>query len=117
MSTTTSNLETEIMDRLDRFEAILEQLYLILVEMNKQSRIVIPAPQKESSFVDADEAAQLLGISVTKSRTHTRRLAWYRKNGFLIKFFGKSRYHYSRSEIMALAEKIKKCEVPVPPVL
>jgi hypothetical protein len=110
-----SNTETANSNRLDRVEQLLEQL--VLLELNKQSSNPVVAAPKESTYVNADEAAGLLGFNVTKSRTHTRRLAWYRRHGFLKTFFGTSRYSYLRVEVMALAERIKSGEVPVPPVL
>lgn len=107
-------------ERLDKIEDILEKMVLILSTMQfKNEEVVAPTPKKltESAFVNPEEAAKILGFNVTKSKTHTRRLAWYRKNGFITIFHGTKPIHYSRAQVMALAKKIERGEAPVPLVL
>lgn len=107
-------------NQLDRIANLLEQLLHIMAAQG-QSKSDNPAPEPQSaaaaSWLNPAEAAYLLGIPVTKSRTHTRRLAWYRNNGFLTQFQGERPICYFRKDVLALAKRIERGEVIVPPVI
>lgn len=102
--------------RLDRVEQMMETLLEKLTQL-----VTVPitssAPTTTPDLIKADEAAEILGFPRTTSRTYTRRLKWYRENGHLVKFWGTNKIYYSRKEITALAERIRKQEVIIPPVV
>lgn len=98
--------------RLDRVEQMIENLAQLL-----NVSITSSAPITKPDLIKADEAAEILGFPRTTSRTYTRRLKWYRENGHLVKFWGTNKIYYSRKEITALAERIRKQEVIIPPVV
>lgn len=106
-------------ERLDKIEDILEKIALVLSAMQFKNEEGVAPHKKEHNppFIKPEEAAKILGLNITKSNTHTRRLAWYRNNGFLTLFQGSRPIHYSRSQVMALAKKIERGEAPIPPVL
>lgn len=107
-------------NKLDRIANLLEELVQLMGKQG-QGHSDTPAPAPESaaaaSWLNPAEAAYLLGIPVTKSRTHTRRLAWYRNNGFLTQFQGERPICYFRKDVMALAKRIENGEVIIPPVI
>lgn len=98
--------------RLDRVEQMIENLAQLL-----NVSITSSGPATKPDLIKADEAAEILGFPRTTSRTYTRRLKWYRENGYLVKFWGTNKIYYSRKEIMALSERIRKQEVIIPPVV
>lgn len=104
--------------RLDRIAEIMDRMIALLDAHNNKT---VPAAKEVTEpitdFVNADEAAQILGIPVTRSRTHTRRLAWYREHGYITQWWGRNKYNYSRKEINSLANRIKSQEVIIPPVV
>jgi uncharacterized protein YecE (DUF72 family) len=106
--------------RLDRIETALDRMAFLLSINFDESLPVSPKPITDftpiTDFINADEAAKILGLPVTRSRTHTRRLAWYRDHGYITKFWGKNKYTYSRKEINSLAKRIESLEVIIPPV-
>jgi len=103
--------------RLDRIEFAIERMAVLLnVRISEIIPVAKEVTEPNSDFINADEAAQILGLPVTRSRTHTRRLAWYREHGYITKFWGKNKYTYSRKEINSLAKRIESQEVIIPPV-
>lgn len=105
-------------ERLDKIEDLLEKMVMVLSTMQiKNEEVVARKKEHNPPFIKPKEAAKILGLNITKSSTHTRRLAWYRNNGFLTLFQGSRPIHYSRSQVMALAKKIERGEAPIPPVL
>lgn len=102
---------------LDRIAEIMDRMVALLDAHNNKT---VPAAKEitepTTDFVNADEAAKILGLPVTRSRTHTRRLAWYRDHGYITKFWGTNKYTYSRKEMNSLAKRIESLEVIIPPV-
>lgn len=99
--------------RLERVEDLMEKMALLLnVSLEKA-----PGPAGNTpSIVGPDEAARILGLPVTKSRTHTRRLAWYRNHGFITRFSGSKPFFYNVQELQKLAKRISNGEVVIPNV-
>jgi hypothetical protein len=84
-----------------------EQIILALSELLNHQ------PTKPK-LVGPDEAARILNIPVTKSRTHTRRLAWYRQHGYLKKFTGQKPFYYNVNELESLSRQIAEGQVVIP---
>jgi hypothetical protein len=96
--------------RLDRVEDMLDKIaFMLNVTLEKSG-----STTNAAKIVGPDEAAKILGLPVTKSRTHTRRLAWYRNHGFLKKFSGSKPYFYNVQELQGLAKRISNGEVVIP---
>ncbi len=96
--------------RLDRVEEMMEQMaHLLNVTLEKSTT-------PRANIVGPEEAARILGLPVTKSRTHTRRLAWYRSHGFITRFSGQRPFLYNVQELQKLATRISNGEVVIPNV-
>lgn len=96
----------EILTKLDRLENIVADL----VETVKKQKSQIEA----SPYVDADLAATTIGIPITPSGTHRRKLSWLNQNGFLTNTVGIRNRHYSREELASVAKLIKSGAIVVP---
>lgn len=98
--------------RLDRIEALMENMAILLqVNITKTS-----TASSNTGIVGPDEAARILNLPVTKGKTHTRRLKYFREHGFLTKFTGTSPYYYNVQELKSLAQRIADGQVMIPPV-
>ncbi len=61
---------------------------------------------EKGPVITADEAAKMLGMNVTKSKHHARRLSKLHREGFIKKLHGKRPLLFDRAEIEALAKKL-----------
>lgn len=88
-------LVAPMLTRIDRLVAIIE-------EQQRQ----LYAQRNQSPWISAEDAAALLGINVTPSKHHVRKLTKHIQAGQLVKINdGKPRLYY-RTEVQQLAEKI-----------
>lgn len=69
---------------------------------------------QELDWCSGDEAAKLLGMKLTKSGTHRRRVAWLAKQGFIPRFRAGNPYMYWRDDVKVLSPKIASGEVILP---
>lgn len=74
-------------------------------------RLILLLGKAPLDWVDPDEAATILGIRLTKSGHHRRRVRWLAKQGFLKKFRPGKPFLYWRSELKEVAKKIEAGEV------
>ena len=104
--------------RIARLENMVAQLVQAVAIQNgvAMADISIPAAAAKT-WLNPNEAAQVLGLPITRSSTHTRRLKWYRDNGFLTKYQGERPVYYHYKDVAALAKRIEQNEVVIPPVL
>jgi hypothetical protein len=73
----------------------------LLEEQNRLLR------KQHSEWIDADEAAELLGKRINESGTHRRVLTYCRKKGFL-KTFGQTHpYTYLRKDVLDIVDRMK----------
>lgn len=108
--------------RLDRIEALLDKQMIMFANLATvlefTTKVVLPketAPLT-TGIVGPDEAARILNLPITKGKTHTRRLKYFREHGFLTKFTGTSPYYYNVQELKSLAQRIADGQVMIPPV-
>ena len=97
--------------RLDRIEALMENMAILL-----QVNITKTSTSSNAGIVGPDEAARILNLPITKGKTHTRRLKYFREHGFLTKFTGSSPYYYNVQELKSLAQRIADGQVMIPRV-
>ena len=98
--------------KLDRIADLMEHMAILLnVTITKTSTAI-----SNTGIVGPDEAARILNLPVTKGKTHTRRLKYFREHGFLTKFTGTSPYYYNVQELQSLAQRIADGQVMIPPV-
>lgn len=77
-----------------------------LIEHTKVLREYIKIErEKRSPWCDADEAATMLGLNITKSRKHARLLRRLIDRGIITKFHGKPTM-YSKEEIRQISAKV-----------
>lgn len=113
-------MSTAITDRIDRIESVMEKiLHLHLLQYGETAPATENlSPQvNKKTWLNPEEAAEILGLPITISRTHTRRLRWYRDQGFLTKYNGRRPISYLRSDVEKLAKRVKNNEVIIPPVI
>lgn len=104
--------------RISRLENMVEQLLQAVAIQNGAALADTPAPTAAAkTWLNPTEAAQVLGLPITRSCTHTRRLKWYRDRGFLTKYQGERPVYYHHKDVAALAKRIEQNEVIIPPVL
>lgn len=82
----------------------------LLEEMLQQQREGI----KPKTWLTPEEAAEILGLQVTPSRSHRPRLAWLVRQGFITKYRKGNPPAYDRNDIEQLADKIRNGKVYVP---
>lgn len=70
--------------------------------------------KQDSPWCDPDDAAQLLGLRLTKSNRHRRVVAYLANHGFIANFRSGRPYMYWRADIIALAPRIASGDVCVP---
>jgi len=113
-------MSTAIISRIDRIESLMERLLSLQLRQFGDAALATeettPLANKKT-WITPEEAAEILGLPITSSRTHTRRLRWYRDQGFLTKFQGRRPISYLRSDVEKLAKRIKNTEVIIPPVI
>lgn len=113
-------MSTAITDRIDRIESVVEkilQLHLLQYGGAALATEDIAPQVNKKTWINPEEAAEILGIPITSSRTHTRRLRWYRDQGFLTKYNGRRPISYLRTDVEKLAKRVKNNEVIIPPVI
>lgn len=113
-------MDTAITKRIDRIELTLERLLNLQLRQYGEAAMAAEdtTPQaNKKTWLNPAEAAEILGLPITSSRTHTRRLRWYRDQGFLTKFQGRRPISYLRTDVEKLAKRIKNSEVIIPPVM
>lgn len=104
--------------RIARLENMVAQLVQAVAMQNGVALADTPAPTAATkTWLNPTEAAQVLGLPITRSSTHTRRLKWYRDNGYLTKYQGERPVYYHYKDVAALAKRIEQNEVVIPPVL
>lgn len=113
-------MSTAILDRIDRIESAVETLLKLHMlqfgETTLATEDITPQASKKT-WLNPEEAAEILGLPITSSRTHTRRLRWYRDQGFLTKYNGRRPISYLRTDVEKLAKRVKNNEVIIPPVI
>jgi len=62
--------------------------------------------QRPSQRISAEQAAHMLGMNITKSGHHRRRLTELYREGIIKKRYGRRPYTYDRQEISVLTESI-----------
>ena len=70
--------------------------------------------KQATPWVDPDEAAQLLGLPISKSGNHRRKVAYLAKHGFIKRYRSGRPYQYWRDDVVALQPKIANGEVLLP---
>jgi hypothetical protein len=108
-------MSTAILEQMDRIELAVERL--LNLQLGQFGEALPEPTTNKKTWITAEEAAEILGLPITSSRTHTRRLRWYRDRGFLTKFQGRRPISYLRSDVEKLAKRIKNSEVIIPPVI
>lgn len=104
--------------RIARLENMVAQLVQAVAIQNGVALADTPAPTAATkTWLNPTEAAQVLGLPITRSSTHTRRLKWYRDNGFLTKYQGERPVYYHYKDVATLAKRIEQNEVVIPPVI
>ena len=85
----------------------LDQLVKALHENTEVQKALLNEMRRQRSpWVGPDEAAQLLGLRLVKSREHRKRLAALVRRGLLTKIRDGRPPAYYRKEVMALSEKV-----------
>ncbi len=106
--------------RITRLEHMVEQLLQAVAIQNGVALADTPPPTPAApakTWLNPTEAATVLGLPITCSKTHTRRLKWYRDNGFLTQYQGERPVYYHHKDVQALAKRIERNEVIIPPVI
>lgn len=70
--------------------------------------------KQDTPWVDPDESARLLGIPLSKSRNHRRKVAYLAKQGFIPRFRQGRPSYYWREDLLKLQPKIANGEVVIP---
>jgi len=92
----------------DLANQILDELRAIRTQLAAQDR------SKRITWLTGEEACDVLGINITVSGSHLRRLAWLRRQGFLTRFGSTHPYTYDREEIMVVLDKLKSNKLYLP---
>ena len=92
----------------------LEELVKALRENTEVQRALLDEMRhKRSPWVGPDEAAQLLGLRVVKSRKHRLRLSALVRKGLLTKILDGRPPAYYREEVLQLSEKVAAGKVAI----
>ena len=92
----------------------LDQLVKALRENTAIQRALLEEMrQQRSPWVGPDEAAQLLGLPLVKSRKHRPRVAALVKRGLLTKVRDGRPPSYYREEVLQLSEKVAAGKVVI----
>jgi len=113
-------MNTSIDSRIDRLESVMEKILNLHLLQYGETALATednPPQANKKTWINPEEAAEILGLPITSSRTHTRRLRWYRDQGFLTKYQGRRPISYLRSDVEKLAKRVKNSEVIIPPVI
>lgn len=89
--------------------ASMEQLIEAIRENTKVQRKLLDAMETQkvhSPWVGPEEAARILGLPLSKSQKHRRRLVALVRRGVLTKVRDGRPPAYYREEVMALSEKV-----------
>lgn len=70
--------------------------------------------QRDCPWCNPDEAARMLGLTISKSGNHRRVMAYLAKKGFIPKYRPGKPYMYWKEDVMSLAPKIATGEVSIP---
>lgn len=90
----------------------LESLVKALCENTKAQKALLEEMRgQRSPWVGPDEAAQLLGLPLVKSRWHRHRVATLVKRGLLKKVQAGRPPSYFRKEVLQLSEKVAEGKV------
>lgn len=85
----------------------IDQLVKALHENTEVQKALLNEMRRQRSpWVGPDEAAQLLGMSLVKSKWHRKRVASLVRRGLLTKIRDGRPPAYYREEVMALSEKV-----------
>jgi hypothetical protein len=95
----------------DAIAQLMELTRQLLAEQRETNRLL---RKEHNPWVDADEAATLLGANVTASGYHKRLLSYCCKKGLLVKFKGDRNRKYNREEVSHLARRVAANEVYLP---
>lgn len=88
-------------------QRILESLQAIQAQLSNPQ----PAP---TTWLSGDEACLILGIGVTPSGSHLRRLNWLRRQGFLTRFGSERPYTYDKDEVYTVLARIRDRKLFIP---
>ena len=88
-----------------------ELLQELIAEQRETNRLL---RREQRDWLDPDEACRRLGIPLSASGQHRRRLSWLRRHGFLTEFGSRRPYTYSARQINEVAEKIRQGKIFVP---
>jgi len=92
----------------------LEQLAKAIRENTEAQRAILEEMrQQRSPWVGPDEAAQLLGLRLVKSRRHRKVLAALVERGLLSKIRDGRPPAYYREEVLQLSEKVAAGKVAI----
>ena len=92
----------------------LEQLVKALRENTEVQRALLAEMRRERSpWVGPDEAAQLLGLRLVKSRRHRKVVASLVERGLLSKIRDGRPPAYYREEVLQLSEKVAAGKVAI----
>ena len=90
----------------------MERLIVAIQENTASTNEMITLLKKERQpWIGPEEAARLLGLPITTSRSHRRRLARAVKAGMLVKIRDGRPPAYFREEILEFAKKIERGDV------
>jgi hypothetical protein len=104
--------------RIAKLEGLMEQVLQAIAMQNGIALADTPAPTAATkTWLNPTEAAQVLSLPITRSKTHTRRLKWYRDHGFLTRYQGERPVYYHHKDVAELAKRIERNEVVIPPVI
>ena len=97
-----------IVAQLAKLVKLQEEQYTMLYKM-------VQADQKDKgAWIDPEEAALILGIRITPSRSHRPRIAWLTRQGFITKFIPGRPPVYDRADVEQCAEKIRQGRIHFP---
>ncbi len=72
---------------------------------------LIRAKETRSDWVDPEEAAVILGLTITKANNHRKQLNWLIRQGFLKQFRSGRPPVYFREELERVSKKIANGEI------
>lgn len=72
---------------------------------------LMKAKETRSDWVDPEEAAVILGLTITKAKVHRANLRWLIKQGFVKQFRSGRPYKYYRNELEKVSKKIASGDI------
>lgn len=102
------SLEEIMVAQLSKIIKLQEEQNILLLKMMEAEE------KAQNSWIDPEEAAAILGLNITPSKSHRHRVAWLTRQGFITKFRPGRPPMYDRADVEACAEKIRQGKIHFP---